>query len=111
MVSQVTFTRILIAVLTVAAVILLYHTQTKDLLQKQVKNIDDIKKIVENMRKSQESPKYKEFHSENLKRGVPESLLWKIEEADLTMQQINKFFHKDWFLRPSSLPYNLLGQP
>ena len=111
MVSQVTFTRILIAVLIVAAVILLYNTQAKDLLQKQVKNIDDIKKIVENMGKIQVSPKYKEFHSENLKRGVPESLLWKIEEADLTVQQINKFFHKNWFLRPSSLPYNLLGKP
>ena len=111
MVSQVTSTRMIIVILIAAVVILLYNTQTKHLLQKQVENIDNIKKIVDNMRKSQISPKYKAFHSENLKRGVPESLLWKIEEADLTMQQINKFFHKDWFLRPSSLPYNLLGQP
>ena len=110
MVPQVTFTRIVIAILIVVVVILLYNTQTKHLLQKQVKDLDNIKKIVENMRKSQSS-KYKAFHSENLERGVPESLLWKIEEADLTMQQINKFFHKNWFLRPSSLPYNLLGQP
>ena len=129
MVPQVTSTRILIAILIVAVVISLYHTRKQDLRQKQVQVIDDIKKIVENAEKSQVevmddikkvvengrkshvSPKYKTFHSENLKRDVPESLLWKIEQADLTMQQINKFFNKNWFLRPSSLPYNLLGQP
>ena len=127
MVPQVTSTRILIAILIVAVVISLYYTRKQDLRQKQVQVIDDIKKIVENAEKSQVevmddikkvvengrkshvSPKYKTFHSENLKRGVPESLLWKIEQADLTIQQINKFFHKNWFLRPSSLPYNLLG--
>ena len=112
MVPQVTSTRILIAILIVAVVISLYYTRTQGLRQKQVQVLDDIKKIVENMGKSQDevmddikkvvengrkshvSPKYKTFHSENLKRGVPESLLWKIEQADLTMQQINKFFHK-----------------
>ena len=51
---------------------------------------------------------FKPFHIKNLKRRVPESSLFKIEQAYLSQQQTDKFFHKNWFLKPSSQPYNLL---
>ena len=38
-------------------------------------------------------------------------LLKAINKASLTKQQYEKHLHKDWFLTPSSLPYNLLGRP
>ena len=38
-------------------------------------------------------------------------LLEAINKATLTKQQSEKHLHKDWFLKPSSLPYNLLGRP
>ena len=38
-------------------------------------------------------------------------LLKAINKASLTKQQSEKHLHKDWFLNPSSLPYNLLGRP
>ena len=51
---------------------------------------------------------FKPFQIKNLKRRVPESSLFKIEQAYLSQQQTDKFFHKNWFLKPSSQPYNLL---
>ena len=54
---------------------------------------------------------FKPFHIKNLKRRVPESLFFKIEQAYLSQQQTNKFFHKNRFLKPSSQPYNLLVKP
>ena len=78
----------------------------------EVEKVDVSEKIAEDLRKHQEvKNKYKTFHSENLKRGVPESLLLKIEQASLTDQEIDHFFHENWFLKPSVLPYNLLGKP
>ena len=38
-------------------------------------------------------------------------LLIAINKASLTKQQSEKHLRKDWFLSPSSLPYNLLGRP
>ena len=78
---------------------------------REVEKEDVSEKIAEDLRKHQEvTNKYKTFHSENLKRGVPESLLFKIEQASLTDQEINNFFHENWFSKPSTLPYNLLGK-
>ena len=34
-----------------------------------------------------------------------------VNEANLNRETIEKHLHKDWFLSPSSLPYNLLGTP
>ena len=51
---------------------------------------------------------FKPFHIKNLKGRVPESSLFKIEQVYPSQQQTDKFFHKNWFLKPSSQPYNLL---
>ena len=61
---------------------------------REVEKEDVSEKIAEDLRKHQQvTNKYKTFHFENLKRGVPESLLFKIEKASLTDQEINNFFH------------------
>ena len=105
--------KILLVTLFVIVVIFLnYRYETLHLLKRQSEEIVAIKKIVRDVKKVQIAVKdFKLFHIENLKRGVPESLLLKIEQAYLSQQQIHKFFHENWFLKPSSQPYNLLGKP
>ena len=43
-----------------------------------------------------------------LNPGTKELLLDAIYKASLSKEQIETHLHKDWFLSPSSLPYNLL---
>ena len=113
MATSVTVSKVTVIIALVVGVsYLLYRNDMLKMLQKQGKEISIIKKLVKQTRKpSVDENKYKKFHSENLKRGVPESLVINIEQANLTDQQINQFFHETWFLKPSTLPYNLLGKP
>ena len=46
-----------------------------------------------------------------LNTNAKDILLEAIGKASLTKQQTEKHLHKDWFLSPSQLPYNLLGRP
>ena len=109
---QANFLKILLVILFVAAMLLFYRYETLYLLKRQSQEIAAIKEIVRDVKKVQIAVKdFKSFHIKNLKRGFPESLLFKIEQAYLSQQQIDRFFHENWFLKPSSQPYNLLGQP
>ena len=51
--------------------------------------------------------RFKTFHAFMLKKGVPEILLRQIEQANLTNQEMKKYFHKGWYMKPSKLPYRL----
>ena len=46
-----------------------------------------------------------------LNTNAKDILLEAIGKASLTKQQTEKHLHKNWFLSPSQLPYNLLGRP
>ena len=98
-------------ILILAVIYLLYQNVPLQILQRQAEEIRKIEEVVKDTREALNTENtYHNFHLENLKRGVPEHLLREVELADLTDEQINKFFHENWFLRPSTLPYNLLGQ-
>lgn len=51
--------------------------------------------------------RFRTFHAFMLKKGVPELLLRQIEQANFTNQEMKKYFHKNWYLKPSKTPYRL----
>ena len=51
--------------------------------------------------------RFRTFHAFMLKKGVPERLLRQIEQANFTNQEMKKYFHKSWYMKPSKWPYRL----
>ena len=95
------FTKVAVFILIVAVIYQFY--QAKEI--RKFKEIVKLARIALNNKNT-----LHKFHIENLERGVPEHLLREIELADLTDEQVNRFFDENCFLKPSTLPYNLLGQ-
>ena len=95
------FTKVAVFILIVAVIYQFY--QAKEI--RKFKEIVKLARIALNNKNT-----LHKFHIENLERGVPKHLLREIELADLTDEQMNRFFDENCFLKLSTLPYNLLGQ-
>ena len=78
----------------------------QDILKKSQTQLTNILSSFQN----EEKQKQREVIT-RLNPGAKELLLDYIHKANLSKKQIETHLHKDWFLSPSTLPYNLLGRP
>ena len=105
----------MLAVLTLALILVIYLYFHHYVKEEEMHMPDFLKTSQEQLQKTllffqqQKTEKQREVIT-RLNPGAKELLLDAIHKASLSKEQIETHLHKDWFLSPSSLPYNLLGR-
>ena len=101
-----------LAVLTLALILVIYLYFHHYVKEEGMHMSDFFKTSQEQLQKTllfsqqQKTEKQREVIT-RLNPGAKELLLDAIHKASLSKEQIETHLHKDWFLSPSSLPYNL----